>query len=88
MKYISREQKERTVKPVQTTTSIRRPLLKDDQCKSPPKQIPIQSLPSVWRDQRPLFLSPKYKKNLFKTTTTKHYPAKKWEKNKATMHKK
>ena len=66
-----------TVKPVQTITSIRRPML------SPPMQIPIQSLlyKTTTCPTRPAtnFLSLKWKKDLFERTTTKLYPAKKWE---------
>ena len=64
-----------TVKPVQTTNSIRRPKL------SPPKQIPVQL--SRQDDHLPNATSNHFclltKKNLSKTTTTKLYSAKKWE---------
>ena len=68
-----------TVKSVQTTTSIRQPVL------SLPKQIPIQPLlykttTCLTRPATPFFVS-QMKKNLSKTTTTKLYPAKKWETN-------
>ena len=76
-----------------TTIRLRRPML------SLPKQIPIQSLlykttTCLTRPATTLFVSQmkktcrKQKKNLSKTTITKFYPAKKWEKHKATMHKK
>ena len=71
-----------TVKPAQTTTSIRQPVL------SPPKQIPIQSLlykttTCLTRPATTYFV-PQMKKNLSKTATAKFYPAEKW----VAMHKK
>ena len=69
-----------------TTTCLRWPVL------SPPKQTPIQSLlykmNTCLTCQQTLFLSPKWKKNMSKTTTTKLYPAKKWEMITDTMYKK
>ena len=61
------------------TARLRRPML------SPPKQIPIQSLlykttTCLTRPATTFFVS-QIKKNLFKITTTKLYPAKKWEVN-------
>ena len=57
-----------------TTTRLRRPML------SPPRQIPIQLLlyNTTTRLTRPMttFFVSQMKKNLFKTTTTKLYPAK------------
>ena len=52
-----------TVKPVQTTTSVKRPLL------SPPKQIPVQSLLSNATGNH--FFDSQMKKSLSKTITTK-----------------
>ena len=68
-----------TVKPRQTTTSIRRPML------YPPMQISIQSLlyktTTCLTQPATTFLVSQMKKNLSITTTTKLYPAKKWETN-------
>ena len=61
------------VKPVQTTTSVKRPML------SPPKQIPVTSL--LFNATSDQFFDSKMKKNLSKTTTTKLYPAKECGKN-------
>ena len=68
-----------TVKSVQTTTSIRQTVL------SLPKQIPIQPLlykttTCLTQPATPFFVS-QIQKNLSKTTTSKLYPAKKWETN-------
>ena len=60
------------VKPVQTTTSVKRPML------SPPKQIPVTSL--LFNATSDQFFDSKMKKNLSKTTTTKLYPAKECKK--------
>ena len=59
-----------TVMPAYTTTSIRRPLIQDDQCWVRPSQSPYNRYcirrPPVERDQRPLFLSPKWEKTCLK----------------------
>ena len=61
------------------TTHLRWPLL------SLPKQIPLELLlykmKTVYCDQWPLFLSPKWKQKQPKTTTTKLYLTKKEETN-------
>ena len=67
-----------TVKPAQTTTSTRRPIV------SLPKQIPIQSLlyktTTCLTRSATTCLSHKWKKKkLSKTATAKLYPAEKWE---------
>ena len=68
-----------------TTTCLRRPML------SSPKQISIQSLlyKTTTCLTRPTttFFVPQMKENLSKRSTTKLYPAKKWDTNKATMDK-
>ena len=72
-----------TVKPAETTTSIKRPML------SPPKPIPIQSLLYKTTTYLTLpattFFVPqiKKKKNQSKTAIAQLYPAEKWE----VMHK-
>ena len=61
-----------TVKPVQMTTSVKRPML------SPPKQIPIKSL--LFNKASDHFFDTQMKKKWSKTTTTKLYSAKECKK--------
>ena len=61
------------VKPVQTTTSVRQPLVYDDQSWVRPNEFPYNLYYCIRRprDQRPLFFVSQMKKSLSKTITKK-----------------